>query len=125
MVRGPRGDAFRADWLILPLRALLADRGAPRRSSTVGIAVDDQLLQVRATPSGIEVNPHDGRALDAVVRADGAIVLGLAAGVLTLADTVGIIDIEGDETAVRAIFTPHATRSEAAARASGRLTSSL
>jgi len=114
MVRGPGADRFRAEWLVVPLRALLVGRPAPRRSSTVGVAVDDQLFEVRATRSGIEVNPHDGGDLDAVVRADAAIVLGLAAGVLTFDDTLGLVDLEGDEAAVRAIFTPHAPISEAA-----------
>jgi hypothetical protein len=72
----------------------------------VGIAVDGQLLQVRTTSSGTEVSPHDGRDLDAVVRTDPAIVLGLAAGVLTFDDTPGLVDIEGDEPAVRAVFNP-------------------
>jgi hypothetical protein len=67
-------------------------------------AVDGQLLQVQATPSGMEVSLHDGRSLDAVVRADASIVLGLAAGVLTLDGTLGLVDIEGDEAAVRAVF---------------------
>src|SRR3989442_1038988 len=93
---------------------LLVGRAAPHRSSTIGVAVDDQLFEVRATRSGIDVNPHDGGDLDAVVRADAAIVLGLAAGVLTLDDTLGLVDLEGDEAAVRAIFTPHAPISEAA-----------
>jgi DNA-binding HxlR family transcriptional regulator len=114
MTRGPGGDHFRAEWLVLPLRALLVGRAAPRRPSTIGVAVDDQLFQVRATRSGIEVNPHDGGDLDAVVRADAAVVLGLAAGVLTFDDTLGLVDLEGDEAAVRAIFTPHAPNSEAA-----------
>jgi DNA-binding HxlR family transcriptional regulator len=106
MARGPGGDRFRAEWLVVGLRALLVGRAAAHRSSTVGIAVDGQLLQVRATRSGIEVSPHDGRDLDAVVRADASIVLGLAAGVLTLNDTLGLVDIEGDEAAVRAVFNP-------------------
>ena len=106
MVRGPGGDHFRADWLVVPLRALLVGRAAPPRSATIGVAVDDLVFQVRATRSGIEVNPHDGGDLDAVVRADAAIVLGLASGVLTLDDTAGHVDLEGDEAAVRAIFTP-------------------
>jgi DNA-binding HxlR family transcriptional regulator len=114
MVRGPGDDHFRAEWLVVPLRALLAGRAAPHRSSTVGVAVDDQLFQVRATRSGIEVNPHDGGDLDAVVRADAAIVLGLAAGVLTLDDTLGLVDLDGDEAAIRAIFNPHAPTSGAA-----------
>jgi DNA-binding HxlR family transcriptional regulator len=106
MVRGPGADRFRAEWLVVPLRALLVGRPAPRRSSTVGVAVDDQLFEVRATRSGIEVSLHDGRDLDAVVRADASIVLGLAAGVLTLNDTLRLVDIEGDEAAVRAVFNP-------------------
>src|SRR5262249_30319710 len=114
MVRGPGADHFRAEWLVVPLRALLVGRAAPHRLSTIGVAVDDLLFQVRATRSGIEVNPHDGGDLDAVVRADAAIVLGLAAGVLTLDDTLGLVDLEGDEAAVRAIFTPHAPISKAA-----------
>jgi DNA-binding HxlR family transcriptional regulator len=114
MVRGPGADHFRPEWLVVPLRALLAGRAAPHRSWTVGVAVDDQLFQVRTTRSGIEVSSHDGGDLDAVVRADAAIVLGLAAGVLTLDDTVGLVDVDGDEAAVRAIFTPHAPTSAAA-----------
>jgi DNA-binding HxlR family transcriptional regulator len=109
MVRGPGGDHFRADWLVLPLSALLAGKAAARGSSTVGIAVDGHLFQVRATRSGIAVSPHDGRdldGLDAVVRADASIVLGLAAGVLDLDDTRDLVDIEGDEAAVRAVLSP-------------------
>jgi DNA-binding HxlR family transcriptional regulator len=104
MARGPGGDHFRAEWLVLALSALLAGKAAARRSSTVGIAVDGLLLQVWTTRSGIDVSRHDGRDLDAVVRADASIVLGLAAGVLTLDDALGLVDIEGDEAAVRAVF---------------------
>ena len=95
---------------------LLAGRTTTRRSATVGIDVDGQLLQVRATPSGTEVSPDDGRDLDAVVHADASIVLGLAAGVLTLDDTTGLIDIEGDDAAVRAVFNPRRTDAEGPAR---------
>jgi DNA-binding HxlR family transcriptional regulator len=103
MTSGPGGDHFRTEWLVVALRALLAGRKAPR-SSTVGIAVDDQLLQLRATRSGTEVSPHDGRDLDAVVRTDAAIILGLAAGVLRLEGSADLVEIEGDEAAVRAMF---------------------
>ncbi|NUU26121.1 MAG: helix-turn-helix transcriptional regulator [Streptomycetaceae bacterium] len=103
MARGLDGDRFRAEWLVLALPALLAGRTA-RRSSTVGIDVDGQLVQVRVTRSDVEVGPYDGRELDAVVRADVSIVLGLAAGALSLRDARGLVDIEGDEAAVRAVF---------------------
>jgi len=106
MTRGPGGDHFRAEWLVLPLSALLAGKTATRRPSTVGIAVEGHLVQVRTTRSGTQVGPHDGRDLDAVVRAEAPIILGLAAGVLDLDDTRGLVDIEGDEAAVRAVFNP-------------------
>ena len=106
MTRGPGGDHSRAEWLVLPLSTLLAGRTPVGRLWTVGIAVDGHLVQVRTTRSGVEVAPHDGRDLDAVIRADAQIVLGLAAGVLALDDTGELIDIEGDAAAVRAIFNP-------------------
>jgi DNA-binding HxlR family transcriptional regulator len=104
MVRGPDGDRFRAEWLAVALPALLGGKVAAGRSSTVGIAVDGVLVQVRATRSGIEVGLHDGQHLDAVVRADPSIILGLAAGVLDLDTAIGLVDVEGDEAAVRAVF---------------------
>lgn len=104
MVRGPGGDSFRSEWFVVALPALLGNRMAADSSSTMGVGVDGRLFQVRATSSGVEVSPHDGRELDAVLRADAAIILGLAAGVLALEDVRGIVDIEGDETAVRAAF---------------------
>src|SRR5205823_3941457 len=57
MMRGPGGDRFRGEWLVVALPALLGGRVATDRSSTVGIAVDDGLVQVRTTRSGIEVGP--------------------------------------------------------------------
>lgn len=104
MARGPEGDRFCAEWLVVALPSLLARSAVARRSSTVGIAVDSQLLDVRVTRSGIAVSPHDGRDLDAVVRADPSIILGLAAGMLDLQQVLGLIEIEGDEEAVRALF---------------------
>lgn len=104
MVRGPGGDRFRPEWLAVALPALAGSRVAADRSPTVGVEVGEQLFQVRANGSGLEVSLHDGRDLDAVLRADAAIVLGLAAGMLALDDVRGEADIEGDETALRAIF---------------------
>ncbi|WP_040699152.1 winged helix-turn-helix transcriptional regulator [Nocardia vinacea] len=104
MVRGPADDRFRPEWLAVALPALLRGRVDADRSSTVGVGIDGQMFQVRATSSGLDVSPHDGRALDAVVRAEAAIVLGLAAGMLDLDAIRALVDIEGDETALRAIF---------------------
>jgi DNA-binding HxlR family transcriptional regulator len=104
MVRGTDGYSFRAEWFVVALPALLAGRVVADRSSTVGIAVDGALVQVRVTHSGIAVSLHDGQHLDAIVRADPPIVLGLAAGVLDLNQVRGLVDVEGDQTAVQAVF---------------------
>jgi DNA-binding HxlR family transcriptional regulator len=106
MVRGPEGDLFRNEWFLIALPALLKGRVAAGDASTVGIAAGDQLIQLRATRSGIEVSLYDGRELDAVVRADASAILGLAAGALSIdqASELGLLDIKGDEAAVRAVF---------------------
>jgi DNA-binding HxlR family transcriptional regulator len=106
MVRGPDGDSFRPEWLALAVPALLDTRVKVRPSATVGLEISGQLFELRATRSGFEVGPHDGRALDATVRADPAYILGLAAGALTLSDAraLGPVEIDGDESVVRAVF---------------------
>jgi DNA-binding HxlR family transcriptional regulator len=106
MVRGPDGDSFRPEWLTLALPALLDTRVKVRTSATIGLEIGDPPLQLRATRSGFEVGPHDGRALDATVRTAPAYVLGLAAGALTLSDAraLGLVEIDGDEAVVHTVF---------------------
>lgn len=106
MVRGPDCDSFRPEWLTLALPALLDARVKVRTSATIGLEIGDPPRQLRATRSGIEVGPHDGRDLDATVRADPAYVLGLAAGALTLSDAraLGLVEIDGDESVVHTVF---------------------
>ena len=106
MIRGPEGDSFRPEWLALSVPALLDTRVKVRPSATVGLEIGGPPLQLRATRSGFEVGPQDGRALDATVRADPAYVLGLAAGALTLSDAraLGLVEIDGDESVVRTVF---------------------
>ncbi len=106
MLRGPEGDSFRPEWLTLAVPALLDSRVKIRRTVTVGLEIGEQPLQLRATRSGFEVGPQDGRELDATVRADPVYVLGLAAGALTLDDAraLGVVQIGGDEVVVRTVF---------------------
>jgi DNA-binding HxlR family transcriptional regulator len=103
MVQGPGGDGFRAEWLIVALRALLAGRTA-RRSTIVAVDVDDELIDVRVTRTGVEVAAHDGAELDATIRADASVILGLAAGVLTFDQIAGLATIEGEESAIPTVF---------------------
>lgn len=103
MVRGPDGDGFRTEWLVVALRALLAGTTA-RRSSTVIVDVDGQLTDLRLTRTGVAVTPHEGRSADATIRADAPVILGLAAGVLSLDQVAGLVTIDGDEEAIGAVF---------------------
>ncbi|ANN19497.1 HxlR family transcriptional regulator [Amycolatopsis orientalis] len=106
MTRGPDGDAFRPEWLALAVPALLDARVGPRPSATIGLEIGGPPYQLRATRSGFEVVPRDGRALDATVRSEPAYVLALAAGAIGLGDAraLGVVEIDGDEAVVRAVF---------------------
>jgi len=104
MIRGPQGDEFRAEALLVALPALFAGRVPADRSVAVGIVVDGMKIQLRATDSGIDVELPDGRELDAMLTAEGALVLGLSAGVLTLDDVRALVDIDGHEGALRNFF---------------------
>ncbi|SHS90500.1 hypothetical protein [Mycobacteroides abscessus] len=59
---------------------------------------------MRATESGIDVDRPDGRKLDAVLTGDAQLVFGLAVGVLSLDDVATLVDIDGDESALRTFF---------------------
>lgn len=104
MIRGPENDEFRPEWLLLALPALFEGRVPTDHSATAGIAVDGGMVQLLATESGIEVGKADGRELDAVLTTNAHLVLGLAAGVLSLDDVSALVDIDGDESALRSIF---------------------
>lgn len=104
MIRGPENDEFRPEWLLVALPALFEGRVPTDHSATVGIAIDGGMVQLRATESGIDVSKADGRELDAVLTTNAHLVLGLAAGVLSLGDVSALVDIDGEESALRSIF---------------------
>ncbi|MFF2554286.1 winged helix-turn-helix transcriptional regulator [Nocardia sp. NPDC058058] len=106
MIRGPEADAFRPEWLALAVPALLDTRVTTRPSATIGLEIGDAPFQLRASSSGFEIGAQDGSALDATVRADPAYILGLAAGALTLGDAraLGVVEVDGDESVVLAVF---------------------
>ena len=103
MVRGPDGDVFRAEWLMVALRALLA-RTTTRRSATVAVDVGEELIAVRVTRTSVQVIAHDGRDVDATIRADPSVILGLAAGELRVDQIAALATIEGDQNAIGTVF---------------------
>jgi DNA-binding HxlR family transcriptional regulator len=104
MIRGADSDHFRPHWLGFALSALLAPRARGNRSASVGVVVDGETIQLVVEPNGLRVGPHDGRDLDATVNADPQIILGLAAGVLSIDDLDAPLEIHGDKGAVQAIL---------------------
>lgn len=103
MTRGPGGDAFRAEWLIVALQALLAGNRA-RRSTRIAVDVDDELIDVQVTRTGVEVAAHRGADVEATIRGDAPVILGLAAGVLTPDQVAGLATIKGDGSAIQTVF---------------------
>jgi DNA-binding HxlR family transcriptional regulator len=104
MIRGLEGDEFRPDGLLVALPALFAGRVPANQSVAVGISVDGVMVQLQATESGVDIGMPDGRKLNAVLHADAPFVLGLSAGALSFDDVAALVDIDGDESALRNFF---------------------
>ncbi|CDQ47303.1 DNA-binding transcriptional regulator, HxlR family [Mycolicibacterium neoaurum] len=106
MVRGPEGDTFRHEWLTVAIPALLAARVKVRAAVSIGLAGEDMALQLNASRAGFTVGTPDGRELAGTLHGAPEYILGLAAGALTIDDAraLGVIEIDGDEAAVRSII---------------------
>ena len=104
MIPGQGSDTFQIEWFMVALPALLRGKQSSRKTLNVGFAIDDSIVEVRASGAGIEVRFHDGSTLDAILRAEPLIALGLAAGTLSLSDVGDDVLVEGDETALRALL---------------------
>ena len=111
MIRGPENDEFRPEWLLVARPALFEGRVPTDHSATVGIVVDGAMVQLRATESGIVVSNPDGRELAAVLTANAHLVLGLATGMLSLDDVRTVVDIDGNESALRCFLEAPLSRS--------------
>jgi DNA-binding HxlR family transcriptional regulator len=104
MVSGPGTDVFRPEWLAVALPALLKARVDPETSVAVGVTVDGQTFRLGVARGSIDVSVHTGAELDAGIRADGMVVLGMASGMLDLADVRSMVELRGEEADVRAAF---------------------
>ena len=104
MIPGRGSDQFQVEWFMVALPALLRGKQSSRKAINIGFAVDDTIVQVQASRSGVDVGFHDGRKLAAILRAEPLVALGLAAGSLSLDDAASSVSVEGDETALRAVL---------------------
>ncbi|MGV9669607.1 winged helix-turn-helix transcriptional regulator [Gordonia sp. NPDC003504] len=100
MTRGPQGDEFRAEWLELALPAVLADRPRPRRTVSIRVELPEGTIVITSTRSGFEIGGSADGPVDAVIRTGADVLLGVAVGMLP----VDSLDVDGDRSAVRAVF---------------------
>ncbi|MEP9395638.1 helix-turn-helix domain-containing protein [Gordonia sp. VNQ95] len=100
MTRGPQGDQFRAEWLELALPAVLADRPRPRRAVSIRVELPEGTIVITSTRSGFEFGGSADGPVDAVIRTGADVLLGVAVGMLP----VDSLDIDGDRSAVSAVF---------------------
>lgn len=103
MIPGPQDDTFQAHWLVVALDSLLRDRRTAGPTS-VGLGVDDVTVTVHADRTGIRVEL--GGDPGTLLRGDPSVVLGLAAGLLTVEQAVAAGDLLGSEADLAAVFGP-------------------
>jgi DNA-binding HxlR family transcriptional regulator len=106
MIAGRNDDAFDPRWLVPALHALLANRRA-ETPITVLVVVEDTPIEVTVDADGPHVTVVDrgARADEAVLRVGPDVVLGMAAGALSLDQAITAHGAHtNDPTTVRAVF---------------------
>jgi DNA-binding HxlR family transcriptional regulator len=104
MISGPGPDAFSPRWLAVALPALLHKRTA-RRPAEVGIDLPGLFVTLRIDKNGPTITAEPGERPDTILTAAPQIVLGLAAGALTLDQALPFARIQGDSGVLSTIFT--------------------
>jgi DNA-binding HxlR family transcriptional regulator len=96
MVSGPRADdAFEPRWLAVALPALLRGRTADPPAE-LGIDVSGHLMTLRIDAGGARVTVQPDRRPDTILRAAPEVILGLAAGALTIDQALSAASVHGD-----------------------------
>jgi DNA-binding HxlR family transcriptional regulator len=106
MISGPSGDSFRTHWLVVALESLLQGKRT-QSPTTISVEVDGTTFAVRVDKTGPRVTnvDVDGQP-DTVFRAEPMVVLGLAAGLLTVEQATSAGDLRGDTDDLAAVFGP-------------------
>jgi len=103
MKTGRGGDSFQPRWLAVALPALL--RGAAAAPALeLGLQVEGVLVVLHIDRSGPRVDAQPNRLPDTVLTAAPEIVLGLAAGALTIDQAVSAGHLQGDTEILRRAF---------------------
>jgi DNA-binding HxlR family transcriptional regulator len=103
MTCGPGSDTFSPRWLAVALPALLHERKA-RRPAEVGIELPGLFVTLRIDKDGPHVTAAPDQRPETILAAEPAVVLGLAAGALTLEQVLPLARVQGDPGVLRAVF---------------------
>jgi DNA-binding HxlR family transcriptional regulator len=103
MVSGRDGDAFQPRWLAVALPALLRGRTAAP-SAELGIELPGSLTILRIDEDGPHVTYEADRRPDTVLTAEPEVVLGLAAGALTVDEALSVASVQGDRRVITRVF---------------------
>lgn len=103
MVSGPRGDSFQPHWLAVALQALMRGRRS-EVPKTFGVEVDGTIVALHVDETGPRVALDVGGLVEPVLRAEPALVLGLAAGALTVEQAIALGAVCDDRTELAALF---------------------
>ena len=103
MTSGPGEDSFRPEWLAVALRAFLQGRTA-QPPVVIGFETAGTLATVRLDESGAQVVLDDGPTPATVLSAEPGVVLGLAAGVLTVDQALSRGDLRGSAEELARVF---------------------
>jgi DNA-binding HxlR family transcriptional regulator len=103
MISGQGSDAFSPRWLAVALPALLHKRTA-RRPAEIGIDLPGLFVTLRIDKDGPHVTADPDQRPDTILTAAPEIVLGLAAGALTLDQALTVATVQGDPDVLNTVF---------------------
>jgi DNA-binding HxlR family transcriptional regulator len=103
MVSGPRGDSFQPHWLAVALQALMRGKRS-EVPKTFGVEVDGTIVALHVDETGPRVALDVSGHVEPVLRAEPAVVLGLAAGALTVEQAIALGAVCDDRTELAALF---------------------
>lgn len=103
MVSGRDNDWFQPRWLAVALPALLRGKTA-KPPAELGIEVPGLLLTLRIDEDGPHVTVEPDRRPDTILEADPDVVLGLAAGAITIDHALSGATVRGDRRVLATVL---------------------
>jgi len=103
MISGPGDDINAPRWLAVALPALLHKR-TTRRPAEIGLDLPGLFVTLRIDKDGPTVTTDPDQRPETVLTAAPEIVLGLAAGALTLEQALPLARVQGDPSVLNAVF---------------------